>query len=63
MKEATMLYKKGTMIKTNDGEFDYIIVDADEIDSAKKQGYHLTQAEALNEKLKRTTKAKTDELD
>lgn len=52
MKEPTMLYKKGNMIKTNEGEFDYIIVDVDEIDGAKKQGYHLTQAEALSVKQK-----------
>lgn len=63
MKEATMLYKKGNMIKTNEGEFDYIIVDSSEINDTKKLGYHLTQAEALGEKPKRTTKAKSDELD
>lgn len=63
MKEATMLYKKGSMIETDKGGFDYIIVDASEINDAKKKGYHLTQAEALNAKPKRTTGTKEDELD
>lgn len=63
MKEATMLYKKGNMIKTNEGEFDYIIVDACDIDATKKQGWFLTQQEALSDKPRRATKVKTDELD
>lgn len=53
MKEATMLYKKGTELKTELGSFDYTIVDASDIPEAKKQGWFLTQAEVL-EKPKRT---------
>lgn len=61
MKEATMLYKKGTMLKTNDGEFDYIIVDADEVAVNLKKGWHKTTKDALANK--RATKANADELD
>lgn len=56
-----MLYKKGTMLKTNDGEFDYIIVDADQVAANLKKGWHKTTAEALANK--RATKANADELD
>lgn len=42
-----MLYKKGTMLKTNDGEFDYIIVDADQVAANLKKGWHKTTTEAL----------------
>lgn len=61
MKEATMLYKKGTMLKTNDGEFDYIIVDASDVAANLKKGWHKTTKDALVSK--RTTKANSDELD
>ncbi|MEG2634934.1 MAG: hypothetical protein RSA09_00180 [Acinetobacter sp.] len=61
MKEATMLYKKGTMLKTNDGEFDYIIVDADEVSANLKKGWHKTTKDALANK--RPTKVNADELD
>lgn len=61
MKEATMLYKKGTMLKTNDGEFDYIIVDASDVAANLKKGWHKTTKDALANK--RTTKANVDELD
>jgi len=61
MREATMLYKKGTMLKTNDGEFDYIIVDADEVASNLKKGWHKTTKDALANK--RPTKVNADELD
>lgn len=56
-----MLYKKGTMLKTNDGDFDYIIVDADEVATNLKKGWHKTTKGALSNK--RTTKANSDELD
>lgn len=49
MKEATMLYKVGTMLETNSGVYDYIIVDAGvegEIESALKNGWHRTTQEA-----------------
>lgn len=61
MKEATMLYKKGTMLKTNDGDFDYIIVDADEVAANLKKGWHRTTKDALVNK--RPTKVNADELD
>lgn len=61
MKEATMLYKKGTMLKTNDGKFDYIIVDADQVEANLKKGWHKTTAEALANK--RAIKANADELE
>lgn len=61
MKNATMLFKKGTQIKTDFGEFDYIIVDADDIAEAKKEGWHVTQQEANEaDKQKRATKPKTE---
>jgi hypothetical protein len=61
MNEATMLYKKGSELKTELGLFDYTIVDASDIPEAKKQGWHLTQAEAISEKPKRTnSKVNTD---
>jgi len=59
MKEATMLYKKGTALKTNEGEFDYIIVDADEVADYLKKGWFKTQQEAL----KPTKRAIKNELD
>lgn len=61
MKEATMLYKKGTMLETNDGKFDYIIVDASDVAANLKKGWHKTTKDALANK--RTTKANADELD
>jgi hypothetical protein len=56
MKEATMLYKKGKMLKTNDGDFDYIIVDADEVAANLKKGWYKTTKEAL---LNKRTSSKT----
>lgn len=58
MKEATMLYKKGTMLKTNDGTFDYTIVDAPEVPALLKKGWFKTTAEALA--TKRATKNELD---
>lgn len=61
MKNATMLFKKGTQIKTDLGEFDYTIVDADDIAEAKKDGWHVTQQEANEaDKPKRVTKSKAE---
>lgn len=57
MKEATMLYKKGTMLKTNDGDFDYIIVDADEVAANLKKGWHKITNDAL---LIKRTNSKTE---
>ncbi|KAF1026184.1 MAG: hypothetical protein GAK29_01446 [Acinetobacter bereziniae] len=37
MKEATMLYKKGSMLDTELGSFDYTIVDASDIPEAKNK--------------------------
>lgn len=49
------------MLKTNDGEFDYIIVDADEVAAYLKKGWHKTTTDALANK--RPTKVNADELD
>jgi len=50
MKEATMLYKKdGTMLETNEGHYDYLIVDAGidgEIERELENGWRKTTIEA-----------------
>jgi len=57
-----MLYKKGTMLKTNDGEFDYIIVDADEVVANLKKGWHKTTIDALSvKKLTNKTQGESNE--
>lgn len=61
MKEATMLYKKGSMLDTELGSFDYTIVDASDIPEVKKQGWFLTQAEAIEKPKRTNTKVNTDE--
>jgi hypothetical protein len=61
MKEATMLYKKGSMLDTELGSFDYTIVDASDIPGAKKQGWFLTQAEVLEKPKRTNTKVNSDD--
>lgn len=46
MQEATMLYKMPGPHQFNDGGYDYIIVDAPDVDSNLEQGWFKTPAEA-----------------
>lgn len=49
------------MLDTELGSFDYTIVDASDIPEAKKQGWFLTQAEAIEKPKRTNTKVNTDE--
>lgn len=45
LKEATMLYRKGTQERIHGVHVDYIIVDADEVEDYLDDGWHLTPTE------------------
>ena len=46
MKEATMLYLMPGPHQLNDGHYDYVIVDADEVEAKLDEGWYRTTAEA-----------------
>lgn len=55
MKNATMLYKKGTQIKTELGMFDTIVVDKcdeEKFDAALADGWYESQQEVIDGKVK-----------
>lgn len=64
---SVMLYKHGGIHKMHGDNFDYVIVNEDEVDDSIKDGWYLTTTEALeNKKTKRgkqeSKKAKEDTL-
>ena len=56
MKNPTMLYKHPGAHEMHGDKFDYIVVDEQDVDQAKKDGWHLTTTEA---KAKTKAPAKT----
>lgn len=46
MKNPTMLYKHPGAHEMHGDKFDYIVVDEQDVDQAKKEGWHLTTTEA-----------------
>ena len=58
MKNPTMLYKHPGAHEMHGDKFDYIVVDEQDVDQAKKDGWHLTTTEA---KAKTKDQAKTAE--
>ena len=57
MKNATMLYKFPGAHEMHGAKFDYIIVDEQDIDQAKKDGWHLTTTGAKEAAEGTTTEA------
>ena len=49
MKNPTMLYKHPGAHEMHGDKFDYIVVDEQDVDQAKKDGWHLTTTEAKAE--------------
>ncbi|TGB34396.1 hypothetical protein [Burkholderia thailandensis] len=45
LKEATMLYRKGTLVRLHDVFVDWIVVDAHEVDDYLAQGWFSTPSE------------------
>ena len=54
MKNPTMLYRPGKMIKTDNGLFDYIIIAESDIESHVKLGWSLTASEMQEDDAKPT---------
>jgi hypothetical protein len=60
MKNPTMLYRPGKMIKTDTGLFDYVIVSEDDIPAHIKLGWSLT-ASQMQEDDAKPTRAELEE--
>lgn len=61
MKNPTMLYRPGKMIKTDTGLFDYIIVSEDDIPAHIKLGWSLTASEPKESDDGQPTRAELEE--
>lgn len=69
MSNPTMLYKLGGIYEVDGSEFDYVIVDEEEVESKLQEGWYLTTSEAKDEsinsaptRLELETKAKELEI-
>lgn len=61
MKNPTMLYRPGTMLKTDTGLFDYVIVAEDDIPAHIKLGWSLTAQIQDNDENQPPTRAELEE--
>ena len=61
MKYATMLYKYPGSVALQDGAYETLIVDADEVESALKDGWSRTPEDARAPKTQKSVKTKSKE--